>query len=128
MEEKMIKKGLGKGLGALLSIYDEEESNTKEINEKQNFNSQSSGFDNIDISLIYANPNQPRKNFDESALKELASSIKTHGIIQPLVLNRAEDGKFMIIAGERRWRAAKIAGLSEVPAFIRNYTPKQVKE
>jgi ParB family chromosome partitioning protein len=118
----MIKKGLGKGLSALLSVYDEEEAKDQGLELKNE------GFFNIDISLIYANPNQPRKNFDESALKELSSSIKMHGIIQPLVLNRLEDGKYMIIAGERRWRAAKMAGLTEVPAFIKNYTQKQIKE
>ena len=121
----MIKKGLGKGLNALLSIYDEEE---QDENVSRETKSVSNGIEGVDISLIYANPNQPRKTFDETALKELAMSIKTHGIIQPIVLNRAEDGKYMIIAGERRWRAAKMAGLEQVPAFIRNYTPKQIKE
>lgn len=118
----MIKKGLGKGLSALLSVYDDEndkiESN-KQVEREAN---------NIDITLIFANPNQPRRNFDETALKELAASIKTHGIIQPIVLNKQEDGKYMIIAGERRWRAAKMIGLKEVPAVIKNYTPKQIKE
>ena len=122
----MIKKGLGKGLNALLSIYDEEEE--QEENVSRETKPASNGIEGVDISLIYANPNQPRKTFDETALKELAMSIKTHGIIQPIVLNRAEDGKYMIIAGERRWRAAKMAGLEQVPAFIRNYTPKQIKE
>ena len=121
----MIKKGLGKGLNALLSIYDEEESENENVSRETKTDG---GVEGIDISLIYANPNQPRKRFDETALKELATSIKTHGIIQPIVLNKAEDGKYMIIAGERRWRAAKMAGLLQVPAFIRNYTPKQIKE
>ena len=122
----MIKKGLGKGLNALLSIYDEEDNvgETEGIKENKSQN----GIEGVDINLIFANPNQPRKNFDETALKELAMSIKTHGIIQPIVLNREEEGKYMIIAGERRWRAAKMAGLTQVPAFIRNYTPKQIKE
>ncbi|MCI6573052.1 MAG: ParB/RepB/Spo0J family partition protein [Firmicutes bacterium] len=122
----MIKKGLGKGLNALLSIYDEEEEQDENVSRETK--PASTGIEGIDISLIYANPNQPRKTFDETALKELATSIKTHGIIQPIVLNRAEDGKYMIIAGERRWRAAKMAGLEQVPAFVRNYTPKQIKE
>ena len=122
----MIKKGLGKGLNALLSIYDEEEEQDENVSRETK--PASKGIKGIDISLIYANPNQPRKTFDETALKELATSIKTHGIIQPIVLNRAEDGKYMIIAGERRWRAAKMAGLEQVPAFVRNYTPKQIKE
>lgn len=124
----MIKKGLGKGLNALLSIYDEEEERGERKENVSRETKPDNGIEGIDISLIYANPNQPRKNFDETALKELAMSIKTHGIIQPIVLNRAEDGKYMIIAGERRWRAAKTAGLTQIPAFIRNYTPKQIKE
>ncbi len=122
----MIKKGLGKGLNALLSIYDEKEEQDENVSRETK--PASNGIEGIDISLIYANPNQPRKTFDETALKELATSIKTHGIIQPIVLNRAEDGKYMIIAGERRWRAAKMAGLEQIPAFVRNYTPKQIKE
>lgn len=124
----MIKKGLGKGLNALLSIYDEEEEREEREENVSRETKPDNGIEGVDISLIYANPNQPRKNFDETALKELAMSIKTHGIIQPIVLNRAEDGKYVIIAGERRWRAAKIAGLTQIPAFIRNYTPKQIKE
>lgn len=124
----MIKKGLGKGLNALLSIYDEEEEREEREENVSRETKPDNGIEGVDISLIYANPNQPRKNFDETALKELAMSIKTHGIIQPIVLNRAEDGKYMIIAGERRWRAAKIACLTQIPAFIRNYTPKQIKE
>ncbi len=122
----MIKKGLGKGLNALLSIYDEEDNVGETEGTKEN--KSQNGIEGVDINLIFANPNQPRKNFDETALKELAMSIKTHGIIQPIVLNREEEGKYMIIAGERRWRAAKMAGLTQVPAFIRNYTPKQIKE
>ncbi|MGN0748647.1 MAG: ParB/RepB/Spo0J family partition protein [Christensenellales bacterium] len=122
----MIKKGLGKGLNALLSIYDEEDNVAETEGTKEN--KSQNGIEGVDINLIFANPNQPRKNFDETALKELAMSIKTHGIIQPIVLNREEEGKYMIIAGERRWRAAKMAGLTQVPAFIRNYTPKQIKE
>ena len=125
----MIKKGLGRGLNALLSIYDEEiEKEEEKAGNVSRETKSESGIEGVDISLIFANPNQPRKSFDETALKELAMSIKTHGIIQPIVLNRAEDGKYMIIAGERRWRAAKIAGLTQVPAFIRNYTPKQIRE
>lgn len=117
----MVKKGLGKGLGALLSVYNNE-------NEPEKVEKENSNFREIKISKIIANPNQPRKNFDTVALKELAESIKTHGIIQPIVLNESEDGKYMIIAGERRWRAAKIAGLTVVPAFVKKYTAKQVKE
>lgn len=130
----MIKKGLGRGINALLSIYDEEdelENNQEEIKQTATKNptvKEIKGLNEININDIIPNPNQPRKHFDETALNELASSIKVHGIIQPIVLNEAEDGKFMIIAGERRWRAAKIAGLETVPAYVRRFTEKQVKE
>ncbi len=129
------KMGLGKGLGALLSIYDEE---VEELNRKETSNSptssnetiklqKESGVNEIDIKLIHANPNQPRKNFNEEALNELATSIKTHGVIQPIVVNKEDDG-YMIIAGERRWRASKIAGLDTVPCIVKNYTERQIKE
>ncbi len=130
----MIKKGLGRGINALLSIYDEEdelENNQEEIKQTATQNTtvkEIKGLNEININDIVPNPNQPRKHFDETALNELASSIKVHGIIQPIVLNEAEDGKYMIIAGERRWRAAKIAGLETVPAYVRRFTEKQVKE
>lgn len=117
----MIKKGLGKGINALISVYDEEDVSTNEET-KEN------GVAEIAIGEIIANPNQPRKHFDEEALNDLANSIKVHGIIQPIVLNKKTDGKYMIIAGERRWRAAKIAGLQTVPAYIRDFTEKQIKE
>lgn len=130
----MIKKGLGRGINALLSIYDEEdelENNQEEIKQTATQNptvKEIKGLNEININDIVPNPNQPRKHFDETALNELATSIKVHGIIQPIVLNEAEDGKYMIIAGERRWRAAKIAGLGTVPAYVRRFTEKQVKE
>ena len=126
------KMGLGKGLGALLSIYDEEveaeekvvKSTTEKTETKKVVNK---GVEEISINEVYANPNQPRKNFDEEALNELAASIKTHGIIQPIVVNKNDDG-YMIIAGERRWRASKIVGLDTVPCVVKNYTEKQIKE
>ena len=119
----MSSKGLGKGLDALFGVFDEENSYNNITTKKAN-----SGVLEIDISKIKANPNQPRKNFDEDALKELAASIKIHGIVQPIILNEQNDGTYLIIAGERRFRAAKICGLSTVPAVIKNYTDKQVKE
>ena len=130
------KKGLGRGLESLFALYDEE-SNENITNQNANQNSnqpantkreQEGNVTELDINKIYPNPNQPRKHFDEEALQELASSIKTHGVIQPLVVNREADGKYMIIAGERRWRAAKRAGLLTVPAIVRDYTPLQIKE
>lgn len=119
----MNNKGLGKGLNALFGIYDDE--SYENITKPAQTNN---GVLEIEIGKIVPNPNQPRKNFDEDALKELAASIKIHGIVQPIVLNRQPDGKYMIIAGERRWRAAKLCGLDKVPAIVKTYTEKQIKE
>ena len=135
------KKGLGRGLESLFAMYDEEDTNyaesagnretvgTANENVKATTNtSNKDGVTELDVNKIYPNPNQPRKHFDEEALQELASSIKLHGVIQPLVVNKTEDGNYMIIAGERRWRASKLAGITKVPVVIKNYTEKQVKE
>ena len=121
-----VKKGLGKGLGALLSIYDDEEDvapvqNNSKVDVKN-------GVQEINIAEIYPNPNQPRKKFDEVALKELADSIKIHGVIQPIIVNQKDGNGYMIIAGERRWRASKLAGLTAVPCVVKDYTTKQIKE
>ena len=121
------KRGLGRGLDALFGVFDEDDS-YKNITKKEEPKTVSNGVAEIDIEKIKPNPNQPRKNFDIDALNELASSIKMHGIVQPIVVNDLGDGTYMIIAGERRWRAANICGLKKVPAVIRNYTDKQVKE
>lgn len=122
------KKGLGRGLNALFSNFDEEEQTNDIATSTKQVKSDKGSVDEVAISLVKPNINQPRKNFDEQALKELAESIKTHGIIQPVVLNQEDDGTYMIIAGERRYRAAKLAGLDYIPAVIKRYTPKQVKE
>lgn len=124
------KKGLGRGLDALFGVYKEESYNniTSEPQEKKESVVKAGGVSEIEIEKIKPNPNQPRKNFDTEALNELASSIKMHGIVQPIVVNDMGDGRYMIIAGERRWRAANICGLKTVPAVVRNYTDKQVKE
>lgn len=126
------KMGLGKGLGALLSIYDEDVEEFKKAEEKATTvnhteTKTSGGVEEINIDIVHANPNQPRKIFDEDALNELAASIKTHGIIQPIVVNKDDNG-YMIIAGERRWRAAHIAGLDTVPCVVKSYTERQIKE
>lgn len=81
----------------------------------------------LNISDVYPNPNQPRKKFDGSALNDLADSIKKHGVIQPIVVSKTDAG-YMIIAGERRYRASKIAGLETIPTIIRNYEDRQIKE
>ena len=122
------KHGLGRGLDALFGVFNEED-NYKNITKSQAEKGQAvSGVTEIEIDKIHPNPNQPRKNFDVEALNELASSIKTHGIVQPIVVNDLGNGSYMIIAGERRWRAANICGLKTVPAVVRKYTDKQVKE
>ena len=124
------KKGLGRGLDALFGVYkdDSYENITKKAPEPQVKVAVSGGVSEIAIDKVKPNPNQPRKNFDEEALNELAASIKLHGIVQPIVVNDMGDGSYMIIAGERRWRAANICGLKTVPAVVRKYTDKQVKE
>ena len=93
-------------------------SGTKSYDESGNLRA---GVEEIDISFIDANPEQPRKNFDADALEELANSIKQHGIIQPIILS-PEGGRFSVVAGERRLRAAKLAGLKKVPAIVRSLT------
>lgn len=114
------KNPLGKGLNALFSnILDDDFIETKTIIKKQ--------LDDVDINLIDTNPNQPRKYFDEDALKDLAESIKHYGIIQPLILLQTGE-RYLIIAGERRFRAAKLAGLTVVPAVIKELTNQEVQE
>ena len=95
--------GLGKGLGALLG---------------EDFSSDSANTSTLPLSQIESHASQPRKHFDEAALSELAESIRSHGVIQPLTVRRLSSGYYQIIAGERRWRAAKLAGLSEIPVVI----------
>ncbi len=102
------KSGLGRGLDAL--IPKEFDGSILENNEK---------VQKIPITHIEPNPDQPRKHFDDEALNELATSVKNHGIVQPLVVTKNGD-RYRIIAGERRWRAAGIAGLKEVPAIVRS--------
>lgn len=115
-------RGLGRGLDALFGSFDENKSYEKVTNKNEN------GVLELDIGKIKPNPNQPRKNFDIDALNELAASIKVHGIVQPIVVNKQSNGDYLIIAGERRWRAANICGLKTVPVIVKNYTDKQVKE
>ena len=119
------KIGLGKGLKVLFS--ETEEDYGKSLLFEESPENSEAGVSQVDIDLIYANPNQPRKVFEPSALNELADSIKKHGVIMPIIVNK--DGKkFMIIAGERRYRASKIAGLEKVPVIIKNYDERQIKE
>ncbi|MDD4264643.1 MAG: ParB/RepB/Spo0J family partition protein, partial [Firmicutes bacterium] len=105
----MSRQVLGKGLGALLP--------SKDLDDVKK----------IQITQIVPNPYQPRKNFDEDALNELASSIEEHGLLQPILLRKVDD-KYEIIAGERRWRAANIAGLHQIPALIRDFDDKLMSQ
>lgn len=116
----MATKGLGRGLSALFSDTEEAYENAQTEN--------TSGVRELPLSDIYPNPDQPRKIFDEGALNDLASSIREHGVISPIVVNAAPDGRYMIIAGERRYRAAKMAGKTKVPVVVRSYTEREVKE
>ncbi len=88
----------------------------------------SSNLNEIEISMIEPNPNQPRREFDQEALQELANSISEVGIIQPITLRQMENGKYQIIAGERRWRASQLAGLTTIPAYIRTVEDEGVME
>ena len=129
-----MKGGLGRGLESLFSNYNginvshetlEEGvvSNKKEIN----VDSVDKGVKNISISLLDPNKDQPRKKFDEEALNELASSIKLHGVLQPILVVE-KNGRYLIVAGERRFRASKIAGLKEIPCLIGNFSDNEIKE
>lgn len=105
----MSKKGLGKGLGALFPDVDRE------------------SIREIEIARIRPNPHQPRQRFDPERLAELAASIREHGIVQPVLVRPVQDG-YELVAGERRWRAAQMAGLDRVPAVVRDFTAAQVME
>lgn len=113
------KRGLGRGLEALIPQI----SHINDIEEKVSDNM----VELISINKIYPNKNQPRKDFERETLLELAESIKKHGIIQPVIVLKKEEG-YMIIAGERRWRAAREAMLTEVPCIVKNYDEKQLME
>ena len=118
-------RGLGKGLSALFSETEEDYGKSLLFDEEPV--AKGEGVTEIDVSLIFANPNQPRKVFDEDALNELAASISKHGVIMPIIVNQSGD-RYMIIAGERRFRASKIAGLSKVPVIVKTYNERQIKE
>jgi ParB family chromosome partitioning protein len=109
-------KGLGKGLSALMGDIPPENVQTKSSSEK------------IPIHFVYANPSQPRKNFNQELLKELSESIKEQGIIQPILVRKKSEDKYEIVAGERRWRAAQLAKIHEVPVIILNVDDKKSLE
>ena len=122
---KPKKTGLGKGLDALFGasplVTEVEEEQTKEqVEDNENLKT-------LKITDVEPNRDQPRKTFNQESLEELADSIKTYGVIQPIVVTK-KDGYYAIVAGERRWRAAKIAGLEEIPAIIRDDDEQTNKE
>jgi ParB family chromosome partitioning protein len=107
--------GLGKGIDALLPL-DTIGNPPSET---------ASGAAMLPLDSIIANPNQPRKTFDDAELQELAETIKEHGVLQPIVVENSDDGNYIIVMGERRTRAARRAGLTEIPAIIRRFTPEE---
>jgi ParB family chromosome partitioning protein len=109
-------KGLGKGLSALMGDIPSENIQTKSSSEK------------IPIHFVYANPSQPRKNFNQELLNELSDSIKEQGIIQPILVRKKLEDKYEIVAGERRWRAAQLAKIHEVPVIVLNIDDKKSLE
>ena len=110
------KSALGRGLGALIDVQPTVQT------------SGSSSIDEVDISKIEANPDQPRTNFNEEALQELAASIAELGVVQPITIREIGPDKYMIIAGERRFRASKIAGLTKIPAYIKRVSDETMME
>ena len=109
-------KGLGRGLSALMGDIPQDNAQTKSSSEK------------VPIHFVYANPSQPRKNFNQELLNELSDSIKEQGIIQPILVRKKSEDKYEIVAGERRWRAAQLAKIHEVPVIILNIDDKKSLE
>lgn len=122
----MAARGLGKGLDSLIPNAVGEAKVKKET--KEAVKEEKSGQETmVKITMVEPNRKQPRKNFDEDALQELSDSIKQFGMIQPILVQDRKD-HYEIIAGERRWRAAKMAGLKEIPVIVRDYTEKEIME
>ncbi len=127
MTQTNKKDALGKGIRSLLQNIDADLKNTSG-NLKMEIAEKSTASFRVSLDQIEINPNQPRKNFDETSLSELAASIKMHNIIQPLTVSAIGNGKYRLIAGERRYRAAKIAGLKDVPVYVRQANDSQLLE
>lgn len=122
----MSKSRLGKGLGALLSTTTAAQTSAQTTqNPAQPSAASSAGLMNVNVTDIVRSPYQPRRHFDEAALAELAASISAQGVLQPLVVRSRAQGGFELIAGERRWRAAQQAGLSQVPALRKEVTDQE---
>ncbi|MGC9469148.1 MAG: ParB/RepB/Spo0J family partition protein [Anaerolineae bacterium] len=108
----MVRRGLGRGLDVLIPAEEPE----------------TGGLRQIPLSEVVPNPHQPRTALPESSLVELADSIREHGILQPLIVTHVENGGYQLIAGERRWRAAKLAGLEQVPVIVKEAAPQEMLE
>ena len=131
-----MKHGLGRGLDALFSIYQDEEE--REVEEKKESRAQvgnngdesivNTGVVELDMKLIDPNKEQPRKKFDVTSLRELTESIKQHGVIQPIIVNKTLGNRYLIVAGERRFRACLNAGLKTIPAIIKDFSKQEVQE
>lgn len=119
----MAKKGLGRGLDALFG-----ESRTDDLVISSPAKEDGEYVENLKLVDIEPNPNQPRSDFDEEALEELSLSIKEHGVITPIIVKRAENGFYQIVAGERRWRASKKAGLKTIPAIVKDFSEIETQQ
>lgn len=122
-----VKKGLGKGLGSLIPEVEEKNTKTKIVEKVVEKIVKEPADIYLKINEVEPNRNQPRNNFDEDSLMELSESIRQYGIIQPIVVKKREN-HYEIIAGERRWRAAKLAGLKEVPVIVKDYSDQEIME
>ena len=129
MSQVNKKQALGKGIRALLDNIDEEINRPKEVPAAQAAQVQNSnGIARIPVELIEVNPKQPRHDFDEQALRELSESIKLHDIIQPVTVVKTAQNRYQLISGERRWRASKMAGLADIPAYVRTADGQEMLE
>ncbi len=122
------KELLGKGIRSLLQSIDADLKTSVDGPLKTSVVETATGINRIALNEIETNPKQPRHDFDEASLNELAASVKLHDIIQPVTVSRLASGKYRLISGERRWRAAKLAGLKDIPAYIRQADDQQLLE
>ncbi|MBI1342298.1 MAG: ParB/RepB/Spo0J family partition protein [Terrimonas sp.] len=124
---KQNKEALGKGIRSLLQGIDADlKTNSGTL--KNTITESATGISRIAVEAIETNPKQPRRDFDEQSLQELAASIKTHDIIQPVTVAKLPSGKYRLISGERRWRATKLAGIKDIPAYVRQANDQQLLE
>lgn len=124
---KQNKEQMGKGIRSLLQSIDTDlKTSTGHL--KSAVVENVTGINRIAVDHIEANPKQPRRDFDEKSMQELADSIKLHDIIQPVTVSKLANGKYRLIAGERRWRAAKLAGITDIPAYVRQANDAQLLE